>query len=41
VALSIDSLFVGFALGAYRVPLAVAVIVFAVTGTGLTVVGPA
>jgi putative Mn2+ efflux pump MntP len=39
VALSIDSLFVGFALGAYRVPLAVAVIIFTVTGTGLTVLG--
>jgi putative Mn2+ efflux pump MntP len=39
VALSIDSLFVGFVLGAYRVPLAVAVIIFTVTGTGLTVLG--
>jgi hypothetical protein len=33
VALTVDSLFVGFALGACWLPLAVAVIVFAVTGT--------
>jgi hypothetical protein len=39
VALSIGSLFVGFALGACRVPLAGAVIIVAVTGAGLSVLG--
>jgi manganese efflux pump family protein len=38
-ALSIDNLVVGFALGAYRVPVAVGVAVIAVVSVGLSLVG--
>lgn len=38
-ALSLDSLVVGLALGAYHVPLAVAVLTFAIVGTGLSLAG--
>lgn len=37
--LSLDSLVVGLALGAYRVPLPLAVITFAAVGTGLSLLG--
>ena len=38
-ALSIDNLVVGFALGAYQVPLAVAAIVIAVVSVGMSLIG--
>jgi manganese efflux pump family protein len=39
VVLSLDSLVVGLALGAYRVPLLVAVATFAVVGVGMSLLG--